>query len=144
MLPVACFSFKSIDQINHNQHHCIRFRFESGAIYRWEFERHGIAETINVAGPLTLTDQALMVEAAIDGIGIAFVPDFLVAGALREGHLQRVLEEWCPAFPGVCLYYPGRRYVPSGLRALIGTIQNERRPANPETGLHDSHPVERK
>ena len=115
-----------------HQHDCIRFRFESGAIYRWEFERHGIAETMNVTGPLTLTDQILMVEAAIDGIGIAFVPDFLVADTLRDGRLERVLEEWCPAFPGVCLYYPGRRHVSSGLRALIETIQNERRSANPE------------
>lgn len=105
------------------QHDCIRFRFESGAIYRWEFERRGIAETINVTGPLTLTDQVLMVEAAIDGIGIAFVPDFLAADALRDGRLQRVLDAWCPAFPGVCLYYPGRRHVSSGLRALIETIK---------------------
>lgn len=114
------------------QHDCIRFRFESGAIYRWEFERHGIAETINVTGPLTLTDQVLMVEAAIDGVGIAFVPDFLVADALRERQLERLLDEWCPAFPGVCLYYPGRRHVSAGLRALINTIQNKRRPVDPE------------
>lgn len=107
------------------QHDCIRFRFESGAIYRWEFERHGIAETINVAGPLTLTDQVLMVDAAIDSIGIAFVPDFLVGDALRESQLERVLEEWCPAFPGVCLYYPGRRHVSSGLRASIETIKRQ-------------------
>lgn len=112
------------------QHDCIRFRFESGAIYRWEFERHGIAETINVNGPLTLTDQTLMVEAAIDGIGIAFVPDFLVIDALRTGRLERLLDTWCPSFPGVCLYYPGRRHVSSALRALIDTIQNERRAQN--------------
>lgn len=105
------------------RHDCIRFRFESGALYRWEFERHGISETINVTGPLTLTDQVLMVDAAIDGIGIAFVPDFLVADGLRDGRLERVLDEWCPAFPGVYLYYPGRRHVPSGLRALIDTIK---------------------
>ncbi|TSJ61668.1 LysR family transcriptional regulator [Starkeya sp. 3C] len=109
------------------RHDCIRFRFESGAIYRWEFERHGIAETINVTGPLTLTDQVLMVEAAIDSIGIAFVPDFLVAEALREHQLERVLDEWCPAFPGVCLYYPGRRHVSPGLRALIETIKTNGR-----------------
>ncbi|GLK56898.1 DNA-binding transcriptional LysR family regulator [Methylopila capsulata] len=107
------------------QHDCIRFRFESGAIYRWEFERHGIAETINVDGPLTLTDQILMAEAAIDGIGIAFVPDFLVMDAIDDRRLERVLGEWCPSFPGVCLYYPGRRHVSSGLRALIDTIRGD-------------------
>lgn len=106
-----------------HEHDCIRFRFESGAIYRWEFERHGVAETINVNGPLTLTDQVLMVEAAIDGIGIAFVPDFLVGQALQNRQLERLLDEWCPAFPGVSLYYPGRRHVSSGLKALIETIR---------------------
>lgn len=109
------------------QHDCIRFRFESGAIYRWEFERHGIAETINVNGPLTLNDQTLMVEAAIDGIGIAFVPDFLVADALRTGRLERLLDNWCPPFAGLCLYYPGHRHVSSALRALIDTIRKELR-----------------
>ncbi|WP_342729057.1 LysR substrate-binding domain-containing protein [Bradyrhizobium sp. B097] len=104
------------------RHNCIRFRFESGAIYRWEFERHGVVETINVNGLLTLTDQILMVEAAIDGVGIAFVPDFLVSAPLREGSLERVLDDWCPAFPGVCLYYPGHRHVSAGLRALIDAI----------------------
>ena len=106
-----------------HQHDCIRFRFESGAIYRWEFERHGMAETVHVSGPLTLTDQAMMVDAAVDGIGIAFVPDFLVTEALNEGRLERLLADWCPPFPGVCLYYPGRRHVSAGLRALIDTIR---------------------
>lgn len=106
-----------------HRHACIRFRFDSGAIYRWEFERHGMTETINVTGPLTLTDQPLMVEAAILGIGIAFVPDHLVIDALADGHLERVLDDWCPAFPGLCLYYPGHRHVSAGLRALIAAIR---------------------
>ena len=108
------------------QHDCIRFRFESGLIYRWEFERHGISQTINVNGPLTLTDQKLMVDAAIDGIGIAFVPDFLAKEALRNGLVERLLEDWCPSYPGVCLYYPGRRHVSSAMRALINMILSER------------------
>ncbi|MFZ4873719.1 LysR family transcriptional regulator [Janthinobacterium sp. Mn2066] len=106
-----------------HRHDCVCFRFDSGLIYRWEFERHGIVETIDVKGPLTLTDQILMVDAAIDGIGIAFVPDFLVSDALETGALERVLEDWCPAFPGVCLYYPGHRHVSAGLRALINAIK---------------------
>jgi len=106
------------------RHDCICFRFDSGLIYRWEFERHGIVETIDVKGPLTLTDQILMVDAAIDGIGIAFVPDFLVIDSLQSGILERVLIDWCPAFPGVCLYYPGHRHVSAGLRALIDTIKH--------------------
>lgn len=110
-----------------HRHDCIRFRFDSGAIYRWEFQRRDMAETIDVNGPLTLTDQLLMVDAAIDGIGIAFVPDFLVVDPLTDGRLERVLADWCPSFPGVCLYYPGRRHVSAGLRALIDTIKHEQR-----------------
>jgi DNA-binding transcriptional LysR family regulator len=106
-----------------HDHDCIRFRFDSGALYRWEFERHGTAETISVNGPLTLTDQPLMVDAAIDGIGIAFVPDHLATDALRDGRLERVLEPWCPAYPGLCLYYPHHRHVSSALRALITMLR---------------------
>lgn len=105
-----------------HRHDCIRFRFESGALYRWEFERRGVIEKIDVSGPLTLTDQPLMVEAAMDGIGIAFVPDHLAAEGLRSGALERVLEDWCPDFPGLCLYYAGHRHVSPALRALIDTI----------------------
>ncbi|MBB1626378.1 LysR family transcriptional regulator [Achromobacter sp. UMC71] len=105
------------------RHDCIRFRFDSGSLYRWEFARHGVQETINVDGPLTLTDQPLMVEAAIDGIGIAFVPEHLAADALRDGRLERVLDEWCPAYPGLSLYYSGHRHVSSALRALIDMLR---------------------
>ncbi|NKC23289.1 LysR family transcriptional regulator [Ochrobactrum oryzae] len=107
-------------------HDCIRFRFESGAIYRWEFERHGSTENINVNGRLTLTDQSLMVEAAMDGIGIAFVPDHLAAKGLRNTRLERVLEDWCPEFPGLCLYYSGHRHISRGLRALIDALTQKK------------------
>ena len=88
-----------------------------------EFERRGVVETVNVSGPLTLTDQPLMVDAAIDGIGIAFVPDHLVRDALEDGRLERVLADWCPVMPGLCLYYPGHRHVSGGLRALIDMVR---------------------
>lgn len=93
------------------RHDCIRFRFDSGALYHWEFARRGVAERIAVRGRLTLTDQPLMVDAAVDGIGLAFVPDHLVVDAVREGRLERVLDDWCPPMPGLCLYYPGHRHV---------------------------------
>lgn len=105
------------------RHDCIRFRFDSGAIYRWEFERKGVVETVNVTGPLTLNHQPLMVSAALDGIGIAFVPDHLAEHALADGRLERVLADWCPVMPGLCLYYPSRRHVASGLRALIDMMR---------------------
>lgn len=110
-----------------HQHDCIRFRFDSGALYRWEFARHGVQESINVNGPLTLTDQPLMVEAAMDGIGIAFVPEHLALEALKNGKLERVLDEWCPAYPGLCLYYAGHRHMSSALRALIDMLRDAKR-----------------
>ncbi len=109
------------------RHACIRFRFESGAMYHWEFERHGVSERIQVDGPVTLTDQPMMVDAAMDGIGVAFVPEHLAIDALRAGRLERVLDEWCPSFPGLCLYYPGHRHLSTGLRALVNMLSAQLR-----------------
>ncbi|WP_071990212.1 LysR substrate-binding domain-containing protein [Serratia plymuthica] len=61
-------------------------------------------------------------EAVIEGIGITFEPNHLARNALNDGQLKRVLEEWCPAYPGLCIYYSANRHVPSGLRALIDTL----------------------
>ena len=96
-----------------------------GRRYRWEFERQGVTERVNVSGPITLTDQPLMVDAAVDGIGIAFVPEHLALEPLADGRLLRLLEDWCPEFPGLSLYYPGHRHVPPGLKALIGLLQQQ-------------------
>jgi DNA-binding transcriptional LysR family regulator len=98
------------------RHRCIRFRFESGALYRWDLEYHGKSASIDVDGPMTLGNLNVMVEAALVGIGIAWVPDYLVAGHLASGRLVQVLAEWSPAFPGVCLYYPANRHPPTALR----------------------------
>ncbi|WP_259740997.1 LysR substrate-binding domain-containing protein, partial [Pseudomonas poae] len=80
---------------------------------------------INVNGPLTLTDQPFMVEAAMDGVGIAFVPEHLALDALADGRLERVLDDWCPSMPGLCLYYSGHRHVSVALRALITALRRE-------------------
>jgi DNA-binding transcriptional LysR family regulator len=111
------------------RHACIRYRTRSGKIYRWEFERRGRAETVDVHGPLTLDEDGLMVQAAIDGVGIAFVPERVADAALRARKLTVVLDEWCPRFPGLCLYYPGHRQVPAGLRAFIDVLKEEARRA---------------
>jgi DNA-binding transcriptional LysR family regulator len=64
-----------------------------------------------------------MVEAAMDGVGIAFVPDHLVQHALKDGRLIRLLEDWCPPFPGLCLCYSGHRQISTALRALIDMVK---------------------
>lgn len=103
---------------------CIRFRFGSGRYYAWEFERDGIELTVDVAGPLTLGDQDMMVRAALDGVGIAYVFEAQVETLVREGRLLRVLEEYCPYYGGFYLYYPSRRQVPAPLRAFTEFIRN--------------------
>lgn len=111
-------------------HRCIRWRFSSGDLYRWEFARHGEATTLDVKGPLTLDEPLLIREAVRAGVGIAYMGLFHVAEDIASGRLVPLLEEWSPSYPGICLYYPSHRHVPAGLRAFIGLIR-ERAGASP-------------
>jgi DNA-binding transcriptional LysR family regulator len=98
---------------------CVRYRFTSGTLYRWEFERGGIELDIDVEGPLTLNDQDLMLHAALDGVGLAFVFEAQAEELITKRKLVRVLADWCPAYPGFFLYYPSRRQLPAALRAFV-------------------------
>ena len=100
-------------------HACVGRRFPGGARYAWEFARGDDAVEVDVSGPLLLDDSALMVRAALDGTGLAFVYESLAADHLARGELVRVLEDWCPVLPHFFLYHPGRRQVPAPLRAFI-------------------------
>jgi DNA-binding transcriptional LysR family regulator len=105
------------------RHRCIRQRLASGKPYRWEFAR-GLDEiAIDVPGALTLNHNELMVDAAMDGLGIAFVPERVAQPFLHDGRLRALLEDWSPALPGLCLYYPGHRHVPPALRAFIDELR---------------------
>lgn len=104
-------------------HPCIRARMASGRIYHWEFERHGESITIDVPGVLTLDDSGLMLDAALRGIGLTYLPEQAMAEHLAAKRLIQVLDDWTPPYPGLCLYYPGRRHVPAKLRALIELIR---------------------
>jgi DNA-binding transcriptional LysR family regulator len=108
------------------EHRCIRRRLGSGAIYRWEFEKRGEAVEIDVPGQLTLDDHDLMLLAALDGEGLAFVSDISAAQSIEAGLLLPVLEDWSPEYPGLCLYYPSRRNIPARLRAFIDLIRELR------------------
>ncbi|WP_321870158.1 LysR family transcriptional regulator [Paraburkholderia tropica] len=107
-------------------HRCIRQRLPGGRRYRWEFARHGESVAIDPPGALTLDSNTLMVEAALDGLGIAYVPEPYARDALARKRLVAVLEDWCPAIPGLFLYFPGNRHIPAGLRALIEVVRAER------------------
>ena len=104
-------------------HDCIRFRLPSGKLYRWEFEKLGQALSVDVSGALTLDDLDLMADAAAAGLGIAYVPEWAARPYVERGALIVVLDDWCPWIPGLCLYYPGHRHVPPGLRAFIDMLR---------------------
>ncbi|MER8596197.1 LysR family transcriptional regulator [Mesorhizobium sp. M1182] len=100
-------------------HRCIRFRFSSGILYRWEFEQNGEEIEIPVQGPLILDEDHLIANAAVDGAGLAFVFEDYVRDAIATGKLIRVLEDWCPRFDGFFVYYPSRRQMRPALRAFV-------------------------
>lgn len=110
-------------------HECIRRRMPGGKLYRWEFEKRGEKMALDVPGRLTLDNDSLMVEAAVEGLGLAFVSDFWATDQLAAGSLRAVLDDWTPPFPGLCLYYPGHRHMTAGLRAFVDLLRQERKSA---------------
>ena len=106
-------------------HRCIRQRLPSGKRYRWEFQRRGQEVAVDVPGALTLDNCQLMAEAAIDGLGIAFLPEPYVSTPLDDGRLVTVLEDWCPRIPGLFLYFPRGRHMSASLRAFINMVRQD-------------------
>ena len=100
-------------------HRCLRFRFSSGALYRWEFEKDGEQIEMSLDGPLILSEDRLITQAALGGAGIAFQFEWHVEDAIADGLLIRLLEDWCPPFDGFHLYYPSRRQMRGALRAFV-------------------------
>ncbi|MBN8954346.1 MULTISPECIES: LysR family transcriptional regulator [unclassified Rhizobium] len=102
------------------RHNCIRRRLDRiGGLYAWEFEKDGEEIRVRVEGQLTLNTDREMISAALDGHGIAYVPESYVEDHLEAGRLQLVLDDWCPKFAGYYLYYPSRR---QNLRAFSVVI----------------------
>ncbi|MGE0970999.1 LysR family transcriptional regulator [Klebsiella sp. WOUb02] len=116
---------------------CIRLRFESGRFYHWEFESKGVKKSIDVPGRLIVSEQGLAIPAALDGAGIAFTFEPQVTELIAEGKLVRILDDWCPTYPGYFLYYSGRRQLPSTLRAFIDFIRSELERQTKKTDIQD-------
>jgi DNA-binding transcriptional LysR family regulator len=92
-------------------HNCINLRFPTrGGLYAWEFEKAGRALNVRLEGQLIVNEIALALQAALDGLGLAYLPEDYVHADIEAGRLTRVLESWCPPFPGYHLYYPSRRH----------------------------------
>jgi DNA-binding transcriptional LysR family regulator len=111
------------------QHHrCIGHRMPSGKLYRWEFEQAGQELTIDASGPVVLDDEDLMVEAAVQGLGVAYVANWVAEEALAEGRLRTVLSTWMHEPERVAVYYPGHRAVPPALRAFLDVVRHIKQP----------------
>ena len=97
----------------------------TGKLYRWEFEKRGQAALIDAPGSLTLEESGLMLEAALAGAGLAFIGEPPAAEHIAAGRLEVVLADWTPPYPGLSLYFAGRRHIPARLRALIDLIREQ-------------------
>ncbi|BCZ52658.1 LysR family transcriptional regulator [Enterobacter hormaechei] len=108
-----------------DQHRCINMRLPTrGGLYAWEFERDGRELRVRVDGQLNLNSLPQRIDAAENGLGLAYVPEDAVQDALAESRLVRVLEAWCPAFTGYHLYYPSRRQHTTAFALLIAALRH--------------------
>lgn len=105
------------------RHACIRIRLPSGELYRWHFEKDGHAESLEVSGPVTLDEASLARIAVLEGAGIGYFMESDIRADLVAGRLVRVLPDWTPPLPPLCLYYPNRRNPSAAFRAFIALAQ---------------------
>lgn len=111
-------------------HACINIRMPSkGGLYAWEFGKDGRDLNVRVEGRLVVNDVPLILRAAAEGVGLACVLEDQAARQLASGELVRVLEDWCPPFPGYHLYYPDRRQLTPAFSLLVSTLRRRKRSA---------------
>ena len=105
-------------------HNCINLRLPTyGGLYAWEFEKGNRELKVRVDGQLVFNNIAQRVNAALAGFGLAYLPEDVVQPHLAQGHLKRVLEDWCPPFPGYHLYYPSRRQSSPAFVLLVDALR---------------------
>ena len=108
-------------------HFCINYREgRGGGFYAWEFERGGRALSVRVEGNFAANDSDLTLAGALRGLGLATVFEYQAADHIAAGRLVRVLDDWCPSFPGFHLYYPSRRQTTPALAALVDALRCRR------------------
>ncbi len=117
-------------------HRCINTRWATdGSVYRWEFERGTEKLEVAVTGSLIVNEPEVAVQAAVAGVGLAFVFRYQLQAALAAGKLIPVLKDWTARrFPGFYLYYPGRRQMPPALRAFVDFIGRPSRSRTASSG----------
>jgi len=105
-------------------HRCIHYRHTwNGAIHRWMFEKDGEQIEVPVEGGLIVNDMDLALGAALDGLGIAYIPEATAMSAIENGRLILLLEDWCSYALDFFLYYSSRRQIPLPLQTLIAFIR---------------------
>lgn len=122
----AYFDRHGIPSVPHDLtgHACINIRHSvNGGVYIWEFEKDGHAVNVRVGGQLTSNSMIHVLNGALDGIGLAYAPDFMVAPYLADGTLKEVLADWSPYFSGFHLYYPNRRQTSPAFAAFVEAIR---------------------
>lgn len=109
-------------------HACINLRLPTyGGLFAWEFEKRGRELKVRVEGQLVFNNIALRLNAALDGLGLAYLPDDQVEAYVAKGRLIRVLEDWCPRFAGYHLYYPSRRQPTPAFAVLVDALRERGR-----------------
>ncbi|WP_312724581.1 LysR family transcriptional regulator [Stutzerimonas kunmingensis] len=108
-------------------HNCINMRMQSGGgLYVWDFQRKDKQLNVRVDGQLILNASPNIVDAALAGLGVAWLPEDEFAPHIEEGRLIRVLEDWCPPFPGYYLYYPSRRQPSPAFSLVLDALRHSR------------------
>ncbi|WP_105436511.1 LysR family transcriptional regulator [Neorhizobium tomejilense] len=100
-------------------HSCIRVRLPDGSLFRWRFEKGGEQVQMDVRGRITLDEASLTRTAVLDGAGLGYLFEQDILPEIDVGQVIRVLADWTPSYPGLCLYYPGRRNLSAGVRAFL-------------------------
>jgi DNA-binding transcriptional LysR family regulator len=107
------------------EHDCINLRLPTyGGLYAWEFEKGGREVKVRVEGPLIFNNIALRLNAALAGLGLAYLPEDQVQAHIADGRLIRVLADWCPPFPGYHLYYPSRRQTAPAFAVIVEALRH--------------------
>jgi DNA-binding transcriptional LysR family regulator len=105
-------------------HNCANLRLPThGGIFAWEFVKGGQDLRVQVSGQMIFNTTPQMLAAALEGHGLAYVPEDLVQRHVAEGQLVQVLKDWCPTFPGYHLYYPSRRQSSPAFTLIVDALR---------------------
>jgi hypothetical protein len=108
------------------EHNCINLRLPThgGLLYAWEFEKGSREIKVRVEGQLFFNTTTQMLHAALAGLGLTYLPEGLVQPYINKGRFRRILEDWCPPYPGYHLYYPSRRQPSAAFALLVDALRH--------------------